>query len=260
MQKLLKIIEDKIPLYEISKKIKQPYLDAYDNKFYKQIRFCNIAASILYTILVAIEMMSGVTDLYLIFDIIFAVIGFVVLIGVVYAHFTQKISFNYWLCVVLILRINLGLIQYTFNGAARFSNSEYALIWGFNSFIACDALLYLINNVSHRKKILAPVICHLFSILSLFYFLFYYLGQPSGIVEWILVAIYGTCVLSSVIYKLILQKVIQEQVLLSLQTKQESKEYILDILQEGIMIISQKFDKRKTSRNLSMNQAEYQID
>jgi hypothetical protein len=45
-----------------------------------------------------------------------------------------------------------------------------------------------------------------------------------------------------------------------LQTKQESKEYILDILQEGIMIISQKFDKRKTSRNLSMNQAEYQID
>ncbi len=181
MQQLLKIIEDKIPLYEISKKIKQPYLDAYDKKFFKQIRFCNIATSIMYTILVIFEIMNGVSDLYLIFDIIFAVIGFIVLIGVVYAHFTQKIWINYWLCVVFILRINLGLIQYTFDGSAKFSNSQYSLIWGFNSFIACDALLYLINNVSHRKKILAPVICHLLSVLSLYYFLFFYLGQPNGI-------------------------------------------------------------------------------
>jgi hypothetical protein len=88
MQHFLKLIEDKIPLYEISKKIKQPYLDAYDKKFYKQIRFCNIVTSIMYTFLVKLEIMNGVSDLYLVFDIIFAVIGIIVLVGVVYAHFT----------------------------------------------------------------------------------------------------------------------------------------------------------------------------
>ena len=204
MLNILKTIKEKIPLYDISQKIKQTSLDAYDMKFYKQIRFCNIAASGLYTLLVIFEIMNGVSGLYFIFDIIFVVIGIIVLIGVGYAQFTQKIWYNYWLCVILILRINLGLIQYTLEGSGRFSNSQYALIWGYNSYTACDALLYLINNVSHRSKILAPVLCHLLSVLSLFYFLFFYLGQPSGILEWVLVVIYGSCVLSSVIYKLIL--------------------------------------------------------
>ena len=49
MKNLLKMIEEKIPFYEISKKIKKPYLDAYDKRFYKYIQFCNIAASALFT-------------------------------------------------------------------------------------------------------------------------------------------------------------------------------------------------------------------
>ncbi len=216
MHNLLKKIKERIPLYEISRKIKQPYLDAYDKRFYKQIRFCNIVASIVYTLIVAFEIMNKISDLYLIFDIIFVVVGFFVLIGVGYAHYSQKIWYNYWLCVIFILRINLGLIQYTFVGSARFSDSQYALIWGYNSYTACDALLYLINNVSHQNKMLAPVLCHLFSVFSLFYFLFFFLGRPNGILEWFLVLIYGACVISSVIYKLILQKFIQEQILLSL--------------------------------------------
>ncbi len=37
MKNLLKMIEENIPFYEISKKIKKPYLDEYDKRFYKCI-------------------------------------------------------------------------------------------------------------------------------------------------------------------------------------------------------------------------------
>ena len=117
MLKLLKKLEKYLPLYEISKKIKQQYLDSYDNQFFKQIRFCNISASLLYTLFNVYEIYGGVTGMYLIFDGIFVSIGVFVLLGVIYAHFTQKIYINYWLCLLFVLRINIGLLQYTFSGS-----------------------------------------------------------------------------------------------------------------------------------------------
>ena len=88
MDNLLTKLEKWLPLYEISSKIKQQYLDAYDNQFYKQIRFCNIVASILYTFICVYEIYGGVSGMYLVFDIIFVSIGVFVLLGVFYAHVT----------------------------------------------------------------------------------------------------------------------------------------------------------------------------
>ena len=88
MDNLLNKLEKWLPLYEISSKIKQQYLDAYDNQFYKQIRFCNIVAGILYTFLDVYEIYNGVNGIYLVFDVIFISIGVFVLLGVLYAHIT----------------------------------------------------------------------------------------------------------------------------------------------------------------------------
>jgi sensor histidine kinase YesM len=88
MDNLLNKLEKWLPLYEISSKIKQQYLDAYDNQFYKQIRFCNISASTLYTLINVYEIYGGVSGMYLVFDVIFVSIGVFVLLGVLYAHVT----------------------------------------------------------------------------------------------------------------------------------------------------------------------------
>ena len=88
MNSLLNKLEKYLPLYEISSKIKQQYLDAYDNQFYKQIRFCNIVASILYIFIDVYEIYGGVSGIYLVFDVIFVSIGVFALLGVLYAHIT----------------------------------------------------------------------------------------------------------------------------------------------------------------------------
>ena len=43
-----------------------------------------------------------------------------------------------------------------------------------------------------------------------------------------------------------------------MQNKQESKEYILELLQEGIMIISKKNDKKNINQSLSRSVVAYQ--
>ncbi len=129
-------------------------------------------ATLLYTAGVVMELFSGVQGSYLIFDIIFMIVAVVIIAGVIFAHLTQKIMLNYWISILLLIRICFGLIQPYFPGITFFIGPEYAIIWGFVSYTAMDCLLFLIINVSHKKKILAPVLVHMFTLGSLLNFIF----------------------------------------------------------------------------------------
>jgi hypothetical protein len=102
------------------------------------------------------------------------------------------------------------LLQYTFSGSSVFSGPIYSIFWAYNSYTACDVLLYLINNVSHQKKIIAPVIVHLFSVFSLFYCVFNFLERPRSFIDWCVVGFNAGAVFLTIVYKLALQKIIQE--------------------------------------------------
>jgi hypothetical protein len=131
-----------------------------------------VLATLLYTAGVVMELFSGVQGSYLIFDIIFMIVAVVIIAGVIFAHLTQKIMLNYWISILLLIRICFGLIQPYFPGITFFIGPEYAIIWGFVSYTAMDCLLFLIINVSHKKKILAPVLVHMFTLGSLLNFIF----------------------------------------------------------------------------------------
>ena len=140
-------------------------------------------ATLLYTAGVVMELFSGVQGSYLIFDIIFMIVAVVIIAGVIFAHLTQKIMLNYWISILLLIRICFGLIQPYFPGITFFIGPEYAIIWGFVSYTAMDCLLFLIINVSHKKKILAPVLVHMFTLGSLLNFIFQIIDRPKTFQE-----------------------------------------------------------------------------
>ena len=112
------------------------------------------------------ELFSGVQGSYLIFDIIFMIVAVVIIAGVIFAHLTQKIMLNYWISILLLIRICFGLIQPYFPGITFFIGPEYALIWGFVSYTAMDCLLFLIINVSHNYFVFHDDdYCYCFSLL-----------------------------------------------------------------------------------------------
>ena len=118
------------------------------------------------------ELFSGIEGAFLALDIVFLVISIFIITGVIYAHYSNKIMINYWLCIVLQLRICLGLNQKIFPGITYHISKEASIIWGFNTYTTVESLLYLLINVSHKKKIMAPFIVHFIAIVSLFYYLF----------------------------------------------------------------------------------------
>lgn len=89
MKNISKMIEENIPFYEISNKIKKQYFEEYDSRFYKYIQFCNIAASFVFTFLAGFEVQNEISSIFYIFDIIFGLVGIFVIIGVIYAHFKK---------------------------------------------------------------------------------------------------------------------------------------------------------------------------
>ena len=134
------------------------------------MRFFNFFVSIWYTGGVIMEIYYGVQREFLIIDLIFVLIGIIILIGVFLAHFTQKIKFNYWLTILLIIRICLGLIQSVFidgNYSYAISN-ESNIIWGYNSYVVADGFIFLIIHVSHKEKIIAALVLHIMSITCLY--------------------------------------------------------------------------------------------
>ena len=179
MRNILKRIEKELPHYEVSKKIKQQYFDDYDMQFYIQIRNFNVIVTIVYTIGVLMEIISGVESYFLMLDIIFLFIAAIILMIVLYAHFKQKIMLNYWVSILLLLRICLGLLQFQFFPGLTFNIGNDALIiWGFNSYTTIESFLYLILNVSHKKKILAPIFIYVIAVSSLYMYLFQFIRKP----------------------------------------------------------------------------------
>lgn len=162
------------------------------------------------------ELLSGVEGSYLILDIIFVIVAVIIITGVIFAHITQKIMLNYWICILLLIRICFGLIQPLFTGISFFIGPEFAIVWGFVSYTAMDCLLFLIINVSHKKKILAPILVHIFSLGSLLNYIFQIINKPKNFLEWVVIGFFGSVVVLSVIYKFYLQKNVQEQILYSL--------------------------------------------
>jgi hypothetical protein len=81
---MLNLIENCIPLYKISKKIKEVNLDDYDKQFSNHILFVNIVAGLMYTAIDIYEIYKGVYG-YLAIYIIFIIIGLLVLAGSLYS-------------------------------------------------------------------------------------------------------------------------------------------------------------------------------
>ena len=158
------------------------------------------------------EIHYGVQGQFLLIDIIFLIIGIVIMIAVLFAHFTQKIRYNYYICILLILRICFGLIQsVTFNGNDNYAlSNETNIIWGYNSYCVADGFIFLIIHVSHKEKILVALFLHVLAISCLYIHIFKIIDMPKSLQEWQNVVFYGFVILFGVFYKLYWQKKVQE--------------------------------------------------
>lgn len=107
---------------------------------------------------------SKISGTYLVMQTLFGVIAFLMTAGIVYAHFWRRIRLNYWLAVVIITRITAGIVpmdgEYEVNVVTEVS-------YAFCTFIAVDGMVYLILNVAHRGKAIAPVFIWFFAVVAL---------------------------------------------------------------------------------------------
>ena len=107
---MLNLLKSKLPLYDISSKIKKQYFEENDKQFYIQMRNLNLLVTTIYTAYVFFEFKLGIDGPYLHFNIFLLVITSVIYLGIAYAQITNKIYLNYWFLVILIMRIAVGLI------------------------------------------------------------------------------------------------------------------------------------------------------
>jgi hypothetical protein len=122
--------------------------------------------TIVYNVGIVIELFSGIEGPFLAIDLVFLAISIFIITGVIYANYSNKIMINYWLCIVLQIRICLGLNQEIFPAIGYHISKEASIIWGFNTYTKVESLLYLLINVSHKNKIIAPIIIHFIAKIS----------------------------------------------------------------------------------------------
>ena len=74
------------------------------------MRVFNIFITTWYTLGIFIEFYSGIEGAYMLFDIFLLIIAFIIYAGITYSYIYKKIELNYWILVLLLIRINLGLV------------------------------------------------------------------------------------------------------------------------------------------------------
>ena len=113
------------------------------------------------------EFSSGVEGAYLAINILFIMTSFTAAVGAAYSHFQNNIKLNYWIMIMLIIRMCCGLIQPWFSGIVYLHDLDYFLVAGFNSYSVIEGLQYMIVNVSHKRKIIIVYLLHLLALGSL---------------------------------------------------------------------------------------------
>jgi hypothetical protein len=136
-----------------------------------------VVVIIVYTVGVLIEFSSGLEGAYLAINILFILTSFTAAVGVAYSHFKNNIKLNYWIMIMLIIRMCCGLIQPWFSGIVYNHNFDYSLVAGFNSYSVIEGLLFMIVNFSHKGKIIIVYLLHLLALGSLLLNIFLILGN-----------------------------------------------------------------------------------
>ena len=112
----LKTLRKYIPLYEQSTKIKEEDIESHDTRFHNQIKIFNVVLIIVYTVGVIMEFNSGIKGHYLIVNVFLILTSVTAVVLWLYSHFTNNIKLNYWIMIMMIIRMCFGLIQPVFSG------------------------------------------------------------------------------------------------------------------------------------------------
>lgn len=101
-----------LPLYSLAKQIMQNGLDEYDADFYMQLKLMNLPCLFVYMSGNLMAFLSDICCAYLINEIVCTILCFVILITMVHSHRSKNIKLNYWISVMICIRIIGGLIQH----------------------------------------------------------------------------------------------------------------------------------------------------
>lgn len=94
----------------------------------------NVVLIIVYTVGVIMEFNSGITGSYLIVNIFLIITSITAVISWLYAHFTNNVKLNYWIMIMMIIRMCFGLIQPVFAGILYKTDIGSSLVSGFSSY------------------------------------------------------------------------------------------------------------------------------
>ncbi len=83
---------------------------------------------------VIMEFDSGITGSYFIANVFLILTSITAVIAWLYAHFTNNIKINYWIMIMMIIRMCFGLIQPVFAGILYETDHGSSLVSGFSSY------------------------------------------------------------------------------------------------------------------------------
>ena len=149
---------------------------------------------------------GGVVGAFLVIDCLWLVVSCTAVAGMIYSNYIGNIKHNYWICIMMIVRICGGLLQPAVNGLNYDPKVPSSLVAGFISYMAMEGLLYFILNVSHRSKIIAPILTHILALGSFLFNIFFLLGYPHDFYDWYLATFLIVASASTIILKLYLFK------------------------------------------------------
>lgn len=143
-----------LPLYNLAKQIRQIGLDQYDEDFYYHLKYVNYLTIVVYVSGNIMSLLSDICCWYFVAEIILSTICGIIICMMVYAHKTQKIKFNYWISVVLCIRIIGGLFQVP--GVYETTIATH-LIYCFSTFFVIDSFCFILVNISHGSRLMIPI-------------------------------------------------------------------------------------------------------
>ena len=149
-----KRLKNYLPLYNLAKQIRQTGLDEYDHDFYVQLKYINYLTIVVYVSGNLMSLLSDICCGYLIAEIVLSGICFVTILVMINAHRTKNIKQNYWITVMLVIRIIGGLFHY--EGTYE-TTIETHLIFCFSTFFVVDSFAFMLVNISYGSKILIPL-------------------------------------------------------------------------------------------------------
>lgn len=96
----------------------------------------------------------------------------------------------------------------------------------------------MLVNISHGTRLVIPIILEILCCIFLMQAIFTRVKWPDTIQQKIFFTYFFALIIVVMIYKLHFFSQIKRKLLLFIQKNQQSKEYVLELLQEGILILS----------------------